>query len=102
MYAVIMTGGKQYKITPGDILEIDKVEKTKGDSLEFDQVLLLADGEKIQIGQPLVEGAKVFARVVEQIKGEKIDIARFKAKARYRKRKGFRSRLTRIKIEKIR
>lgn len=101
MYAVIKTGGKQYRVSEGDLLEIDKIEKKPGEKFEFDQVLLSVDGDKVQIGQPNLSGVKVVGEVTEQIKGEKIRVARFKAKVRYRRVKGFRAKLTRVKIEKI-
>lgn len=101
MYAVIKTGGKQYKVSEGDILVIDKIEKKPGEKVEFPEVLLLVDGDKVQIGQPTCPGTKVTAQVLEHFKGEKIRIARFKAKVRYRKVLGFRPLLTKIQIEKI-
>lgn len=100
-YAVIKTGGKQYRVAEGDEIEIDKIETEKGETFTFNEVLLLVDGEKVKVGKPLVKDAKVKARVVDQIKGKKIRVATFKAKARYRRVKGFRSRLTKVKIEKI-
>lgn len=101
MYAVIKIGGKQYKISEGETLEIDKIDKKPGEEIEFPQVLLLVDGNNIQIGQPNLSEVKVTAKVLEQIKGEKIRVARFKAKVRYRRVKGFRPLITRVKIEKI-
>lgn len=100
-YAVIRTGGKQYRVAEGDKIEVDKLEIEKGESFTFDEVLLLVDGEKVKVGQPLVKGVKVKAKVVDQIKGKKIRVATFKAKSRYRRVKGFRSRLTKVKIGKI-
>ncbi|TSC54307.1 MAG: large subunit ribosomal protein L21 [Microgenomates group bacterium LiPW_16] len=101
MYAVIKVGGKQYRVSEGEILEIDKIEKKPGEKIELDQVLLLVDKAEVQIGQPLLSGAKVTAKVLDQIKGKKIRIARYKAKVRYRRVKGFRPQLTKIIIEKI-
>lgn len=101
MYAVIKAGGKQYKVSEGEILQIDKLQKNPGEKIEFDQVLLLVEDGKVQIGQPFLSGVKVTGKIVEQIKGEKIRIARYKAKVRYRRVKGFRPLLTRVKIEKI-
>ena len=100
-YAVIRTGGKQYRVAEGDEIEVDKLEAEKGKAFTFDEVLLFVDGDKVKIGQPLVKGVKVKAKIIDQIKGKKIRVATFKAKARYRRVKGFRSRLTKVKIEKI-
>lgn len=100
-FAVVKIGSTQYKISEGEEINIDKVGEEKGKSLNFEEVLLLVDDKKILIGQPVVKGAKVKAKIVDQIKGDKIRIATFKAKTRYRRVKGFRSLLTKIKIEKI-
>ena len=101
MYAVIKTGGKQYKVSEGEILEIDKIEGKKDQKIDFSDVLLVADGDKVEIGQPMVLEAKVTAKIIDQVKGEKIRVARFKSKVRYRKVKGFRAQLTKVQIEKI-
>jgi len=100
-YAVIKTGGKQYKVNEGDELLIEKIEAKEGDSLTLDQVLLLVDEKKVKVGQPLVKEAKVKVKILAQTKGEKIRVAKFRAKSRYRKVKGHRQRLTKIKIVKI-
>ncbi|MBI4999774.1 50S ribosomal protein L21 [Candidatus Gottesmanbacteria bacterium] len=91
MYAVIKTGGKQYKVFEGEILEIDKLQKNPGEQIEFGEVLLVVKNGEVKIGQPTVPGTKVTAKILEQIKGKKIRIARFKAKVRYRRVKGFRA-----------
>ena len=101
MYAVIKTGGKQYKVSEGEILEIDKIEGKKDQKIDFSDVLLVADGDKVEIGQPMVLEAKVTAKIIDQVQGEKIRVARFKSKVRYRKVKGFRAQLTKVQIEKI-
>lgn len=100
-YAVIRTGGKQYKVVEGEEILVEKLPGEKGDSVVFDQVLLLVDDKKIDIGQPLVEKAGVKAKVLEQAKGEKIRVVKFKAKSRYRRVKGHRQRLTKVKIGKM-
>jgi len=100
-FAIVKIAGKQYKVAEGDEIVVDKLPDEKGKSIEFDGVLLLVDGEKIQIGQPLVKGAKVKAIIMDELKGEKIRIATYKSKTRYRKVKGFRAQLTKLKIEKI-
>jgi len=99
-YAIVKIGGSQYKVTEGDEFEVDKIEGEKGKTVSFDEVLLLAD-EEIKIGEPLVKGAQIKAKIIEQFKGDKIRVATYKAKSRYRRVKGFRPLLTKIKIEKI-
>lgn len=100
-YAVVKIGGTQHKVSEGETLVVDKLEGKKGQKLTLNEILLLVDDNKIKIGQPLVKNAKAEAEIVDQIKGEKIRVATFKAKARYRKVKGFRSLLTRVKILSI-
>lgn len=101
MYAVVKINGSQYKVEEGQILEVDRLEKKPEETFEIDDVLLVADGDKVQIGQPTVSGVKVLAKVLEEFKGEKIRVARFKSKVRYRKVKGFRAFLTKIQITQI-
>jgi large subunit ribosomal protein L21 len=99
-YAVIKSGGKQYKVSTGDTIEVDKIKDTDKKSVAFD-VLLSVDEGKVNIGNPLVKGAKVEATIIENKKGDKIHVRRFKAKSRYRKVIGFRSQKTVVKIDKI-
>ena len=101
MYAVVKISGKQYKVNEGDILEVSKITGEVGKDTELNQILMLVDQDNIQIGQPTVEGAKIKAQILGQIKGDKLRVARYKSKVRYRKVKGFRPLLSRIKIEKI-
>jgi len=100
-YAVIQTGSKQYQVSEGDTLEIEKLEGKAKKKITFNQVLLVVDEKKVSLGQPLVKGAKVTAEILEQKKGVKIRVAKFKAKSRYRRVKGHRQQLTKIKINKI-
>ena len=100
-YAVVKIGGSQYKVAEGETLEVAKLEGEKGKKLDFEEVLLLVEEKKVMIGQPKVEGAKVKAEIVEQLKGKKIRVATYKAKARTRRVKGFRAQLTRIKIKSL-
>jgi len=100
-YAVVKIGGSQYKIAEGDEIEVEKLEGKKGDSLDFKEVLLLVDKEKVKIGKPYLPGVKVKAKILDQVKGKKIRVAIYKAKSRYRKVRGHRKLLTKIKIEKI-
>jgi large subunit ribosomal protein L21 len=97
-YAVVTSGGKQYKVTQGQVLEIDKIIADPGASYAFDKVLLSVDGDSANIGAPYLDNIAVMAKVLEQVKGDKIRIAKFKAKARYRKVQGFRAQLTRVEI----
>ena len=100
-FAVIKAAGKQYKVSEGDTLKLDKLEGKPKKKITFNQVLLVVDKDKVKLGQPLVKGAKVTAEILEQKKDKKIRVARFKAKSKYRKVKGHRSHVTIIKILKI-
>ena len=101
MYAVVKIGGSQYKIEEGQVLEVSKLEKKPEETFEIGEILLVVDGEKIKVGQPLVSGVKITAKVLEQFKGEKIRVARFKSKVRHRRVRGFRALLTKIQITQI-
>ncbi len=102
MYAVIRTGGKQYRVAPEDVLDIERVSGAVGDKVEFADVLLLGGGDgEPQIGAPLVSGAMVAAEVVEHHRGEKIIIFKKKRRQNYRRRKGHRQELTTIRITDI-
>lgn len=100
MFAIIKTGGKQYKVSEGDVIKVEKIEAEAGDKIEFDQVLMVA-GDDVKVGSPVVEGAKVSAEVLDQKKDKRIVIFKFKAKKNYRKKKGHRQPYTLVKIEKI-
>lgn len=100
-FAVIKTGGKQYVVRAGEKLKIEKLNASEGDKFEFDEVLLKANGEKVEIGSPLIQGAKVEAEIIKQGRGRKIIIFKYHAKTRYRKKKGHRQYFTEIKITKI-
>lgn len=100
-YAVIKTGGKQYKVSEGDIVEVDKLPLEKNHEVEFWEILLYVSDGDAQIGRPILQGVKMKGKVLDQIKGEKIRVAKFKAKVRYRRVMGFRPLLTRVQIEKI-
>ena len=101
MYAVIKTGGKQYRVSPGDSVEVEKLPQEVGEQVELDQVLLVADGSETQIGQPLVEGAKVKATVTRQAKGRKVVVFKFRPSKRYRRKRGHRQHYTRLRIDEI-
>jgi large subunit ribosomal protein L21 len=99
-FAVIKTGGKQYIVQEGEILTIERLEATEG-KVVFDEVLLVANAKSATIGQPLVSGAKVAATVIEEGRGEKKMVFRYKSKTRYKKKKGHRQPFTKVKIDKI-
>ncbi len=101
MIAVIKTGGKQYLVKPGDKIEIEKVEKKEGEEIIFDQILLSEKNGKLEIGKPLVKGARVFGKILKQGKGDKEIIFRYKAKTRRRTKKGHRQFFTEVEITKI-
>jgi len=100
-FAVIKTGGKQYLVSPGDKIKIEKVEKKEGEEVIFEEVLLLEKNEKLEIGYPVLKNAKVLGKVLKQGKGEKIIIFKYKPKKRYRLKKGHRQLYTEIEITKL-
>ncbi len=99
MFAVIKTGGKQYKVAPGDILEIEKLEVSAGDTLNFDEVLSFGNDDAVEIGAPLLQKSAVHATVINQIRGDKIIVFKKNRRHNYRRRNGHRQDLTLIKIE---
>jgi large subunit ribosomal protein L21 len=102
MYAIVETGGKQYRVKPGDTVAVERLSGEPGETLDLDRVLLVAgDGDRARVGSPGVDGAVVRAEVVEQFRGEKIIIFRYKSKVRYRRKTGHRQSLTRLKITDI-
>jgi len=103
MYAVIETGGKQYRVEPGDTLDIERLtDSGEGDAVEFDRVLLVGDEENVQIGTPTVDGATVKASLVGEVRGPKVRIFKYKRRKGYRRTKGHRQDLHRVRIEDIR
>ena len=101
MYAVIKTGGKQYRVSEGETLKIEKLELEPGKKVTFNEVLMIADGENVQVGSPLVEKASVEAKVISQGKGKKVNILKFKRRKQSMKQQGHRQLFTEIKIAKI-
>lgn len=101
MYAVIKTGGKQYKVQKDDVIRVEKLDAEAGKSITLDQVLMLNDGKKSTIGAPVVAGAKVTAEVLEQTRGEKVIVFKKKRRQNYRRKKGHRQDLTVLKIKDI-
>ena len=101
MYAVFSTGGKQYRATTGDIIKVEKLEAEKGTTVELDQVLMVGEGEDVNVGSPYIEGGKVLAKVVEHGRGEKIKIIKFKRRKHHLKRQGHRQYFTALEITDI-
>ena len=101
MYAVIATGGKQYRVAQGDVIQIEKLDAEEGASIDFDNVLMVGEGEDVKIGAPYVEGSKVTATVTSQMRGEKIEIMKFRRRKHHQKKTGHRQYLTQIEIKEI-
>ncbi|MCD6528077.1 50S ribosomal protein L21 [bacterium] len=101
MLAVIKTGGKQYLVSPGDKIQIEKIDKKEGEKVSFNEVLLVEKNKKVEIGTPLVKGAKVIGKVLKQGKKKKVIIFKYKPKKRYKVKKGHRQPFTEVEIEKI-
>ena len=100
MYAVVETGGKQYKVSAGETIEVEKLPLRVGQQVELDRVLLVSD-EKVRVGNPTIEGAKVMATVAGQGKGKKVIVFKYKPRNRYRRKAGHRQAYTRLRIDKI-
>lgn len=100
MYAIIATGGKQYKVSEGDVIKVEKLDAKVGESFTFDQVLIVNNGE-VKVGDPTVAGVSVEASVVSEGRGKKVIVYRYKRKSGYHKKNGHRQSYTEVKIEKI-
>jgi large subunit ribosomal protein L21 len=101
MYAIVHISGLQTKVTPDEVLDVPRLAGEPGASLKFDHVLLVGDGDKISVGQPMVKGASVSAEIVDHHRGEKLRIFKFKRRREYRRRRGHRDELTRIRVTAI-
>jgi len=101
IYAIIETGGKQYKVIPGQTIDVERLDVAEGNTVELDRVLLIADDDKVTVGTPTVDGAKVIATSLGEGKGKKIIVFKYKPKVRYRKKTGHRQLYTRLTIDKI-
>lgn len=101
MYAIIKTGGKQYRVNEGDVISVEKLDVASGEKVVFDEILVLSKDGELQIGAPVVTGAKVEGTVVQQGKEKKVVVFKYKPKKDYRKKQGHRQPFTRVKIEKI-
>ena len=100
-YAIVQMGGKQYRVSSGEIIDVMHLPAVEGSIVELDQVLLVADGESVRVGTPTVEGAKVLAEVLSEGKGKKVIVFKYKPKVRYRRMKGHRQLYTRLAIKEI-
>jgi len=101
MYAVIKTGGKQHRVTEGDVIAIEKINGDRGEAVVFDQVLMVEKEGDIRVGRPVVEGAKVVGEILAQIKGDKLTVYKTKKRKGYHKKTGHRQQLTSMKIREI-
>lgn len=101
MFAIVETGGKQYRVAEGDTIEVEKLAAAEGEAVTLDRVLMVGGDPGVHIGRPLVAGARVEARVVSQGRGPKIIVFKYKPKNRYRRKLGHRQSFTRLRIERI-
>jgi len=101
MYAIIETCGKQYKVTPGEVISVDRLPAEEDSQVELDRVLLIADGDNVTTGSPVIDGAKVVAKALGEVRDKKIVVLKYKSKVRYRKKTGHRQYHTRLSIDKI-
>ena len=101
MYAVIETGGKQYRVNEGDVIRVEKLPADVGSNIGFDRVLMVGQGDQVRVGTPLVDGASVTGTVVEQDRGRKIIVFKMKKRKNYRRKQGHRQDYTGVRIEKI-
>jgi large subunit ribosomal protein L21 len=101
VYALVETGGKQYKVAPGQVIKVERLPVDEGSQVELDRVLLVADSDKVQVGTPLIEGAKVVAEALGEGKGKKVIVFKYKPKVRYRRKTGHRQQYTKLAIKEI-
>jgi large subunit ribosomal protein L21 len=101
VYAIIESGGKQYRVEPGAVVTLERIPGEVGTQVELDRVLLVSDGSTVKVGQPTVAGAKVISQIVAQTRGEKIDVFKFKRRKKYRRKTGHRQELTEVRVAEI-
>ena len=101
MYAVIVTGGKQYRVEEGEVLRVEKLTADEGTSIEFDRVLMVGEGEQVQVGSPVVDGARVLATVKSHGRADKVNVIKFKRRKHYMRRQGHRQSYTEIEVTGI-
>ncbi len=101
MYAVIESGGKQHRVTEGEVLQLEKLDAATGDKVKFDKILMVGEGDSVKIGTPYVEGGQVTAEVLKQGRGDKVTIVKFNRRKNYRRKQGHRQMFTEVKITGI-
>jgi len=101
MYAIVDSGGKQYKVQEGEVLRVEKLAGKVGDSVSFDRILMFSDGDDVNIGTPLLEDVAVSGHIVEQGKAKKIIVFKYKRRKRYRRKRGHRQQFTAVKVDSI-
>lgn len=101
MYAIIQSGGKQYRVEPGAVVALERIPGEVGSRVELDKVLLVSDGTMVKVGSPTLSGAKVISQILAQTRGEKIDVFKFKRRKKYRRKTGHRQELTKVRIAEI-
>ncbi len=101
MYAIIKTGGKQFKVSPGDTIRVEKIDGQKGEQVEFKEILLFADGDKMLTGQPLLSNVKIVGEILGQHRAHKVIVFKMKRRKGYRKKQGHRQSFTSLKIKEI-
>ena len=101
MYAILETGGKQYRVAEGDVIKVEKLPGDAGDQIQFDKVLLISDGNEVKVGTPYIEGAKIAGEIVETGKGKKVIVFKFKSKKDYRRKQGHRQPFTAVEITSL-
>ncbi len=101
MYAVFATGGKQYRAAPGEVIRVEKLDADEGASVEFDQVLMVADGDDVRIGAPVLDGGKVTGEVTAHGRGDKVRIIKMRRRKHYRRTQGHRQHYTEVRIKDI-
>ncbi|MFW6011094.1 MAG: 50S ribosomal protein L21 [Desulfosalsimonas sp.] len=101
MYAVVAAGGKQYRVSEGDVLRIEKMPGNVGETVTFDRVLMLSDGDTVSVGEPVLADAEVSGKILEQGRSKKVLVFKYKRRKRYRRKKGHRQSYTAVRIESI-
>lgn len=101
MYAIIESGGKQYRVEPGVIVSLERIPGEVGNQVDLNRVLLVSDGSTVKVGKPTLSGARVVSEIVAQTRGEKIDVFKFKKRKKYRRKTGHRQELTQVRIGEI-
>jgi large subunit ribosomal protein L21 len=101
IYAVIETGGKQYKVVPGQTVDVERLGVVEGDTVELDKVLLIVDGDNVTVGKPTIPGAKIMATAKGEARGDRVIVFKYKPKVRYRRKTGHRQLYTRLSIDRI-